>query len=225
MRSAAADDELLAPGSWPATALASGCDPASSCELPDPALAASQDPADAARLLRSYQPAFASERVARARMLTFLEAHQDAFSRRCVPGHFTASALVLDAARERVLLLHHHKLDRWLQPGGHADGDTNLPAVALREASEESGISGLCVARQVFDLDVHEIPARANDPAHLHLDVRFLVLAPPAAVLRRNHESRELRWCTPAEAWRLGADDSVRRLVIKAFAPPARGLQ
>jgi 8-oxo-dGTP pyrophosphatase MutT (NUDIX family) len=109
------------------------------------------------------------------------------------PGHLTGSALVVDAAGAQLALLFHTKLQKWLQPGGHADGDTNLMAVALREATEETGIEGLAVDPTPLDIDVHEVRSPHED-AHLHLDLRFLVVAPPGAVLVGNHESSELRW-------------------------------
>src|SRR5688572_10916647 len=103
-------------------------------------------------------------------MLSFLQEHPlDAHLRSCAPGHFTASALVVDAPGERGLLTHHKKLDRWLQLGGHCDGDSNFAAVALREAQEESGIEGLSIDPRPLDLDIHTIPARTGDPEHLHL--------------------------------------------------------
>lgn len=131
---------------------------------------------------------------ARDRILDFCQDHADALHRSCLDGHLTGSALVVDQERHRTLLLHHTKLDRWLQPGGHADGDGNLAAVALREAEEETGIDGLRVVTPAIDVDIHTIPARPGEPEHWHLDVRFLVLAPPDAVVDHNHEALGARW-------------------------------
>ena len=154
----------------------------------------------------------ASVAAAREQVLTFIDAHDDALLRTCVPGHLTSSAFVYDRGRDCFVLLHHTKLRKWLQPGGHADGDANLPAVALREASEETGIDDLLVATPVLDIDVHLVEP-PMETAHLHHDVRFLVLAPEGAVLRGNHESTDLRWCTLDDLDALGCDESVRRLV------------
>lgn len=132
--------------------------------------------------------------AARDRVVEFCSAHDDALHRSCLAGHLTGSAIVVDAERDQTLLLHHAKLDRWLQPGGHADGDGNLAAVALREATEETGIADLQVVVPALDIDIHTIPARGDEPEHLHLDVRFLVLAPDDAEVSHNHESLSARW-------------------------------
>lgn len=151
-------------------------------------------------------------------MLAFLDEHpHDAHLRSCLPGHLTASAIVVDAKGERVLLTHHKKLGRWLQLGGHCDGDADLAAVALREATEESGIEGLEIDPVPIDLDIHTIPARKGEPEHLHLDTRFLVRAPVDAQARASDESDELRWFEPAEALAIDTDESVRRLIRKAL--------
>ena len=168
--------------------------------------------------LTAYVPPDALQAQVRARMLAFLDEHDDALERSCAPGHFTASALVVDAAGEQALLTLHRKLGRWLQLGGHCDGDGNLGGSALREAREESGIEGLALAPDPIDLDVHAIPARAGEPEHLHLDVRFLVVAPPGAVARASSESLELRWLAAADLASIPSDDSVRRLFRLAFA-------
>ena len=149
---------------------------------------------------------------ARLQILEFIASHDDALHRSCLEGHLTGSALVVDAARERVLLMLHAKLGMWLQPGGHADGEGHLATVALTEAREETGIDGLRISPAVVDCDVHEIPARPGEPRHLHLDLRFVVLAPRGAVARPNHESHGLCWCTPRDVDEIGTDSSLRRL-------------
>jgi 8-oxo-dGTP pyrophosphatase MutT (NUDIX family) len=115
------------------------------------------------------------------------------------------------------VILHHVKLDRWLQPGGHADGEPDLAQVALREAGEETGIVGLRVIEPAIDLDVHLIPARPGEPEHLHLDVRFVVMAPPDCELDGNHESHDLAWWSPDGAGP-EPDESTQRLLRAALA-------
>jgi 8-oxo-dGTP pyrophosphatase MutT (NUDIX family) len=170
-------------------------------------------------LLESYEPWSAEQAAVRVRMLRFVDEHPfDAHLRSQPTGHLTASALVLDARRERALLTFHRKLGRWLQLGGHCDGDANLPGVALRECLEESGIADLVIDPAPIDLDVHAIPARADEPEHLHLDTRFVVYAPQGAIERASEESLRLGWFAPHELESLDTDDSVRRLFVRAFA-------
>jgi len=150
------------------------------------------------------------------RMLELLDMRADCFRRDAFPAHFTGSALVVSADGSKVLLHHHRKLDRWLQFGGHCDGEENVLSVARREALEESGIDGLVVASsRPFDLDIHEIPAHANEPVHFHYDVRYVLIAPEASETKTSAESKELRWFTfgDLQAWDL--DPGLRRLVAK----------
>jgi 8-oxo-dGTP pyrophosphatase MutT (NUDIX family) len=152
------------------------------------------------------------------RILAFCRRHPDALHRSCLDGHLTGSALVVDRSRAATLLIHHVKLDRWLQPGGHVDGNGDLAEAALREATEEVGIAGLQVCEPAIDLDIHEIPERGDEPAHLHLDVRFLVLAPSGAAPAINHESFEARWVTLDDPDGLIASAELRRLVDKGLS-------
>ena len=159
-------------------------------------------------------PALAGER---RRMRELLDTRPDPLGRHEYPGHFTGSALVVHADLERTLVLFHSKLRIWVQPGGHADGDANLAGVALREASEETGIKGLKVWPVAIDLDIHEVNPPKGDP-HLHYDVRFVVQAPTNAVVDTNHESQDQRWVRPDELAALGADAGLQRLAIAGLS-------
>ncbi len=136
----------------------------------------------------------------------FAGKHADCLERSCAPGHFTGSAWLVDRSGERVLLTHHRKLDKWLQLGGHADGNGDLARVALREAQEESGLSDLIVEPAIFDLDRHMIPARGNEPAHWHYDVRFVVRATGSEEFVVTFESHALAW---REITQVAVDSSV----------------
>lgn len=184
----------------------------------DPRLAPSVDLAVARHQLRAAS-VDGGPAAARDRIVALGADHPDLAARTCRPGHLTGSALVVDAAGERTLLMLHAKLGRWFQPGGHADGDTNLAGVALREASEETGIEGLRVAVPAIDVDIHEVRPPKEDP-HLHLDTRFLVVAPDGAVEVANEESLALRWVTEDDLDALDppVDEGTRRLVRTGLA-------
>lgn len=183
-------------------------------------LAEERDLRAARALLESYSPRDAAQLAVRERILDWIGRYpEDAHQRSRLEGHLTASALVVNHERTHALLTHHKKLDRWLQLGGHCDGDANLVRVALREAIEESGIADLTIDPEPIDLDIHPIPARANEPEHLHLDVRFVVFAEPGARAAVSDESHALAWVSPAELDALHTDDSVRRLFRRVFAP------
>ena len=153
-----------------------------------------------------------------AEYFPFLAAHPDCLWRTCLEGHLTASAWIVDAARTRTLLTHHRKLDRWLQLGGHVDGEPDLAAGALREAREESGLTRVrLVSPEIFDVDRHRIPARGAEPEHWHYDVRFLLEADPAEPLAISSESKDLAWVRLDEVARLNADESIARMVRKTM--------
>lgn len=199
--------------------LAREFDPARAWRASDARLAPTTDLTAARALLERYVPRDAAQAAERARLLAFVDAHPaDAHRRELQVGHLTASALVVDAAGERALLTHHRKLGRWLQLGGHCDGDANLAGAALREAIEESGIADLAIDPVPIDLDVHTIPARPGEPAHEHLDTRFVIYAPPEARASASDESHALGWFSPSELAALDVDDSVRRLYGRVFA-------
>ena len=154
--------------------------------------------------------------------LAFLRSDPGVFERSHPPGHFTGSAWLVSADSARVLLTHHRKLGRWFQPGGHADGDTDLVRVSLREASEESGLSDLVVEPAIFDLDRHLIPARGTEPAHWHYDVRHVVRATGSEAFRVGEESLDLAWRSVAELPEdASLDESIRRMARRWLARQA----
>ena len=142
------------------------------------------------------------------------DAAGDPFVRERLDGHFTGSAWLVSGDGRRVLLTHHRKLGRWLQLGGHADGDRDLARVALREAEEESGLAGLVVeADAVFDVDRHWIPGRGEVPGHWHYDVRYVVRAAGSEAYAVGEESLDLAWRDIAAiAADPAADASLRRM-------------
>ncbi|HEV2621635.1 MAG TPA: NUDIX hydrolase [Frateuria sp.] len=173
---------------------------------------------DLAQALRLHAHAGAQHGVA-DRFLTFLASDPNVFERSHAAGHFTGSAWLVSADGERVLLTHHRKLERWLQLGGHADGDRDLVRVALREAEEESGLRDLAVDPAIFDLDCHRIPTRGAEPAHLHYDVRYVVRATGSEAFVVSDESLELAWRPiRAVAQDPRADESLRRMARRWLA-------
>lgn len=167
-----------------------------------------------------------SQSEIRHRILDLLGEHGESLADRSTAvAHLTGSALVLDATGQRSLVMLHTKLNRWLQPGGHADGDHELAGVALKEAGEETGIAGLRVRLPAVDIDIHAVDHGDHLGEHLHLDLRFVVVAPPGAVERRNHESQELRWVTLGELEDLADEPSLVRLARRGFALVGADLQ
>lgn len=166
----------------------------------------------ARELLLAYPPRDEHQVRERERILAFVDRHPDALLRTCLEGHLTASALLLDAEGSRGLLTLHKKLGKWLQLGGHVDGEGNLALAALRELEEESGLDGIRIDPRPVDLDIHSIPARGAEPEHLHLDVRFLAQAPNGAREVLSDESLALAWIDGAALGNLPVDESVRRL-------------
>jgi 8-oxo-dGTP pyrophosphatase MutT (NUDIX family) len=183
----------------------------------DPELAPTPHLSRARATVSACEPPDDQQVTVQTQMLDFIDAHPDALARSCADGHITGSAVVVDADGARVLLLFHRKLQRWLQPGGHVDGDANLAAAALREATEETGIAGLLVVVPPVDLDIHKVRP-PGEQAHLHLDVRYVVLAPPGAVEQGNHESEALRWVDPDHVDGLALDDGTIRLIRRGLA-------
>jgi 8-oxo-dGTP pyrophosphatase MutT (NUDIX family) len=169
--------------------------------------------AHAARPLDAHEAAMAAE------MIRFVEAHADCAERSLQVGHLTGSAWIVDRELKRTLLTHHRKLDRWLQLGGHADGQLDLLAVALREAQEESGLTRLRVVdAAIFDVDRHLIPARKTEPDHWHYDIRFTIEAEPDEPFVVSDESHDLAWIEIARMAEYNAEESMLRMARKTRA-------
>ncbi|MGH3701496.1 MAG: NUDIX hydrolase [Pseudonocardiaceae bacterium] len=150
--------------------------------------------ADAVHTLSTWEPSDPGQRALREAFLGFLAARPDSCARSCVPGHLTASAVVLNHDGTHVLLTLHPRVGRWVQLGGHCEeSDAGLAATALREATEESGIAGLKIDSRPLHLDVHPITCSLGSPTR-HFDVRFLLHAPAAATPVRSAESIDLAW-------------------------------
>lgn len=179
-----------------------------------------------ARLAR-YRPDDPLEAQAAQRLRQFVEAHADCFERSLAVGHVTGSAWILDRDRAFALLTHHRKLGKWLQLGGHADGDPDVLRVALREAREESGLAAVApICEEIFDIDIHAIPARGREGEHLHYDVRFLFEADRGAPMAITAESRSLEWVPLGRIAERNPEGSMTRMVLKTqrrFALERRG--
>lgn len=170
-------------------------------------------------LLNQYQESDSENLISRALLIDFATQYENCCERTLLLGHFTGSCWLVSGDGERVLLTHHKKLGRWLQLGGHADGDSDLASVALREAEEESGLTDLTVETEIFDLERHAIPARANEPEHYHHDVRFVVRANGSEEFVVSDESHALAWRNIRELVNdADAEQSIRRMARKWLA-------
>jgi 8-oxo-dGTP pyrophosphatase MutT (NUDIX family) len=172
------------------------------------------------RALAGYAPQDASDAASLERLRRFVGGPADPFARENPEGHVTGSAVVARPGGSEFLLVLHRKLSRWLQPGGHTEeSDATVFETARREAREETGIADFAapLGREVFDLDVHPIPARGRDPAHLHFDVRYLLTTRSDADPEASDDpTRPMRWASYEEAVSLGVDASLARALAKA---------
>jgi 8-oxo-dGTP pyrophosphatase MutT (NUDIX family) len=177
------------------------------------------------QMLDRYLALYPDEQAMVDRIVELVENHADCFERSCRPGHITGAAWVVSSDRRRVALVHHRKLGRWLQPGGHADGDGDVAMVAWREATEELGLTHLTIVETggtlvPLDVDVHDIPARYDaagklvDDAHQHYDIRYLFVAHDQT-LTVSHESHAVEWFDDPGVRSLTDEASVLRLLDK----------
>lgn len=167
--------------------------------------------------LNDYPASYPEEKNFVTRFLTLLSAPR-CFDRTHLPGHITGSAWIVDSTRTHVLLVHHAKLNKWVQPGGHADGDEHILRVALKEAEEETGLKNLTVIGQSpFDIDIHTIPKRAEFPEHDHYDVRFLFEANLNEPIVVSEESHDVKWIKLDDLEKYNQERSVLRMKDKLF--------
>lgn len=147
----------------------------------------------------------------------FVGSRSDVLLRSCLEGHVTGSAFVVDPGMDMTLLVHHAKLDKWLQPGGHCEPGESVPEAAARETLEETGVQAAPLDACIFDIDVHPIPARGSEPAHGHYDVRYLLVAEPGETTVSD-ESRAVEWVSLDEAVRRNPEPSIARMAAKVRA-------
>jgi 8-oxo-dGTP pyrophosphatase MutT (NUDIX family) len=168
------------------------------------------------QLLDAYHPADRHEQEMHRRIIAFVQENPNCFDRSLMTGHITASALIVNRQRTQTLLTHHHKLEKWLQLGGHSDGDPDPLSVARKEALEESGLHNVTPASEsIFDVDVHPIPARKEVPEHFHYDIRFLFEADDTEPLTISSESKDLAWVPLKEIEKYTTEESIVRMVRK----------
>ena len=165
--------------------------------------------------IRAFAPYSESESSTKERFLDFAINNSDAFHRSNLKGHFTASAFVVDRENAKILLIHHKKLDKWLQPGGHCDGDENTLMVAIKEVQEETGVEITPDNQPIIDLDIHVIPERKGIPEHEHFDVRYIFESDSTSPLIQNHETVDLKWIDYDEVKKYTTEESVLRILQK----------
>ena len=167
-------------------------------------------------LLKSYAGKYPAEANTISQLISFVEENKDCFECALLKGHVTASAWVINHDRSAVLLIHHLKLDKWLQPGGHCDGDPDTLHVAQKECFEETGLETKPVSAEVFDIDIHDIPERKGIPAHIHYDVRYLLQALPGAEITASEtETNHVLWIPVSDITRYTTEASILRMQAK----------
>jgi 8-oxo-dGTP pyrophosphatase MutT (NUDIX family) len=167
-------------------------------------------------LLKKYIPSDGAEQTMHQDTIVFVQANPECFERSLTIGHITASGWVVSPDRAMALLMHHRKLDKWFQPGGHCDGDPNVAAVAEKEIMEETGVEEVRIINpEIFDIDIHLIPANTKDHAHFHYDIRFLFEADPLKKITANFESKDVKWVALDDVEALNNSDSIMRMVTK----------
>jgi 8-oxo-dGTP pyrophosphatase MutT (NUDIX family) len=173
------------------------------------------------QLLDTYRTGYIEEAAMVDKTRCFVRAHPDCFDRSLGHGHVSGSAWVLNPSRSHVFLMHHRKLNLWLQPGGHADNNHDIVDVALSETAEEAGVDPDHVRLlndRIFDVDVHSVHATPTEPRHQHYDIRFLVELDDGVPLHGNNESYAVAWVPLNQVMRLNNFRSTYRMVEKTRA-------
>lgn len=146
------------------------------------------------KLLSDYLPSL-EEIESKERIIRFIEENENCFERSLECGHITASSWLLNRTKTKALMMHHAKLGKWVQLGGHCDGNPDVLAVAIKEAQEESGIAQIApLFEAIFDIEIYFNPENHKEKAHYHYDIRFLLQATEDDRITSNSESKELRW-------------------------------
>lgn len=167
--------------------------------------------------VENYLPFDQTEKAMCERLLSFMQENENCFERTLLIGHITASAWLLNEKTEEVLLIHHKKLNKWLQPGGHCDGDENVFRVARKEVLEETGIQVGPQKEKIFDIDIHSIPERKGVPEHDHYDVRFKFVLQDNIKPIQNEESNALEWISIDTIENYTQEPSILRMVKKCI--------
>ena len=167
------------------------------------------------QLIENYCAGYPTEKTAQS-ILSFLQADKNPFSRKNQHGHFTGSAWIVNPDKSKILMTHHKKIGKWLQLGGHADDEEDLLKVSQREAKEESGLNNFVIlSKEIFDMDIHEIPSIGSEPKHLHYDIRFLLEANPEESIIVSDESYDVAWIELDKIQQINSEDSIIRMVKK----------
>lgn len=165
--------------------------------------------------LNSYQAFNTQENLMLEKMRKFLLSFDNCFNRELEIGHFTASAFVINELKNKVLLLHHTKLQKWLQPGGHCDGNPDTLEVARKELIEETGLIPDFIFDEIFDIDIHEIPENKSIMAHLHYDIRYVFMCKESQKIIQNNESNAIKWVELSNLENLTNEESILRMKEK----------
>lgn len=166
--------------------------------------------------LDEHTPENDHEDAMRRRIINFVREHENCAERSLLIGHLTGSAWIVDQDLSHALLTHHRKLDLWVQLGGHVEGEAEMLAASWREAREESGLIDVePLSERIFDVDVHAIPERPDEPGHFHYDIRFMFQADRHATLTVTSESKDLAWVPIERIRELTDEESVLRMARK----------